>query len=187
MEDQDNLFRLNLGPEPVLNFMQLNLHKSRAPFVELQKLNFDIALVQEPNLTKKNSISLIEPNLNYFGVSRARAAIILHRKYPFWSMEPLSSRDIAVVALELADSRQLVVASCYLDITMTAPSVELDKLVQYCTNKQLPLIVGLDSNSHSTMWGERSTNNRGETLEIWLLQNNLVETLERARPRALSV
>ncbi len=166
-------YQTALGDGKVLSLMQLNLHRSRAPYVELQKLPFDIALVQEPNLTKKDTISMISKNVNYFGVGRARAAIIIQKAYSFWPMEPLSSRDLAVVALESKNSKQLVIASCYLDIMMKAPSVELNRLVQHCTSKQIPLIVGIDSNAHSTMWGESSTNKRGEDIERWLMQNDM--------------
>ena len=43
-----------------------------------------------------------------------------------------------------------------------------------CKKKNLPLIVGMDSNTHSSMWGAEDTNDRGRELEESFFELNLV-------------
>ncbi len=155
-------------------FAQLNLQKSRSPMIELQKYPFDIALVQEPNIDKKDRLSVLQSSKRSFNKGRARAAVIVNQSHHHWPIDPLSTSDLAVVALEMnSDKRSLYVASCYLDITKDAPSAELDYLVKYCHDKRIPLIVGADTNAHSPMWGEVDTNKRGGDLEEWITACNL--------------
>ena len=47
------------------------------------------------------------------------------------------------------------------------------KLVKFCKQSNLPLIVGMDSNAHSSMWGSSDDNKRGEDLEELILEQNL--------------
>ena len=49
---------------------------------------------------------------------------------------------------------------------------KFELLVRYCEEKSLPLIVGANSNAHSTTWG-LDNNNRGLVLEELIAQNSL--------------
>lgn len=46
------------------------------------------------------------------------------------------------------------------------------ELVDHCKAKGAPLIVGVDSNSHSCLWGSE-TNRRGEDMELWIAEKGL--------------
>ena len=48
------------------------------------------------------------------------------------------------------------------------------ELVRECKKRKLPLIVGMDSNAHSSMWGAEDTNNRGRELEEIFFELDLV-------------
>ncbi len=47
-------------------------------------------------------------------------------------------------------------------------------LIERCALKGLPLIMGIDSNAHSPLWGGEKTNKRGEALEELILRWDLV-------------
>jgi hypothetical protein len=47
----------------------------------------------------------------------------------------------------------LVVVSSYLPITNDIPSPEMERLVEYCEQQGLPLVIGCDSNAHHFAWG----------------------------------
>ncbi len=97
----------------------------------------------------------------------------MNNELEFWPADPLSTADMAVIIITMNNGRKLFLASCYLDINNEVVIPELDRLANHCRKGRLPLIIGMDSNSHSTMWGENKTNKRGEALEEWLMENNL--------------
>jgi len=70
----------------------------------------------------------------------------------------------------------LVVASVYLPIDTAPPTKELEQLVTHCENKNLPLVIVCDSNSHHTTWGSSECNARG----IRLLEYQATTGLEIA-------
>ena len=119
-------------------------------------------------------ISLVNlAKVNYFCKDNARAAVVLDKEINYWPIDTWSTRDLAVVALELLD-KVVYVALCYMDITLPIVQQELDELVDYCHRTQMPLVIGMDANAHSTTWGEIDTNRRGETLDEWLIVKGLI-------------
>ncbi len=168
-----NLVHKDLIETDGLRVLQINLQKSRTPTAELNTWSFDIALVQEPNVGKTGLMPLIMAPLRSFHVGRARAAVIT-RGINYWPVGELSTKDLAVVALEpKGNLSHLYVASGYFDITEVAPPMEADKLVAYCNNKKIPLILGVDTNAHSPWWGELDSNPRGVKLEDWINSKGL--------------
>ncbi len=157
-----------------INLLQVNLHKGKPATTELNKWKYDVALVQEPNITSGSKLSLIQHPRKYFCKERARAAVILTEDLEYWPIDSLSTRDLAVIALD-ADEQTgtIILASGYMDINEDAPPAEFNLLVDYCNSKRIPLIMGVDSNAHSVTWGEKDTNPRGERLEEWVVSNNL--------------
>ena len=65
-----------------------------------------------------------------------------------------------------------MVASVYLDIKMDPVPEWLEKLVDFARVKKYSLILGMDSNSHSVLYG-LDTNARGEELESFIVNNAL--------------
>ena len=57
----------------------------------------------------------------------------------------------------------------------------LESLVQHCNTKQLPLIVGADSNAHSHLWGP-DQNSRGDAFEDLISQNDLTVLIDGLDP-----
>jgi len=49
----------------------------------------------------------------------------------------------------------------------------LEKLIDFCSTNRIPLLLGVDSNAHSILWGSESTNGRGEDLEDLILAKDL--------------
>ena len=65
--------------------------------------------------------------------------------------------------------------SAYLDITLPGVVPEpLGRLVDHCRREGKQLLIGMDSNSHSTLWGCEDDSARGEVLEGFILTNSLV-------------
>ncbi len=157
-----------------LRLLQNNLNKSKPPTAELNHWVYDVALVQEPSIGAGARINVLAPPRRSFCKERARAAVVIDgSRRDFWPIDSLSSRDLAAVAMMDGDSNTFVLASVYLDITTSVIIPELHRLATFCKEKKFPLVLGLDSNAHSTMWGEESTNNRGEILELWMAEMNL--------------
>ena len=131
-------------------------------------------------------INLLTPPRKSFCKERARAAVVVDGgKRNFWPIDSLSSRDLAVVAMTGYDDT-IIFASAYLDITSPVIIPEMQKLVLFCKEKKFPLVMGVDSNAHSTTWGEDSTNSRGETLEMWMAEMDISVANRGAAPEIRS-
>ncbi len=152
-----------------IKVVQVNLNKGRAATAELNNVEFDVALIQEPNIGRKATISLIELPKRSYCKETARAAVVIGERVKYWPVESLSSRDLAVIAIVL-ERGVLFLASGYQDITMPVVSPEMNRLQKYCRDERIPLIIGMDSNAHSTVWGEEESNPRGVELEQWLME-----------------
>ncbi len=99
----------------------------------------------------------------------SEAAVIIGERVKYWPVESLSSRDLAVIAIVL-ERGFLFLASGYQDIMLPVVSSELNRLQKFCRDERIPLIIGMDSNAHSTVWGEEESNHRGVELEQWLME-----------------
>ncbi len=62
-----------------IKIMLLNLHKSKLSANELCKWDFDVALVQEPNLQRGGRVNLVQRPQSFFAKKGARAAIIINQ------------------------------------------------------------------------------------------------------------
>ena len=78
-------------------------------------------------------------------------------------MKQFTTPDQVAVKIKL-NSTELILASSYMDINGPAPPIETTPLARYATNNNLPLIMGSDTNSHHTLWGNRACNERGRDL-----------------------
>ena len=68
----------------------------------------------------------------------------------------------------------MVIASIYMDITKDVITEKLREVVRFAKEKKYPLIIACDSNAHAYLWGMVQSNPRGEALEYFILQENLV-------------
>ena len=129
-----------------------------------------IALVQEPYLRTDGSLVKV-PNYFSYGSKDARACIWLPFGTQYLAIPQLTNRDISTVQIE--SKPNYILSSVYLDITHKGDEIlaNLNKLADFIHSTRQKLILGVDSNAHSPLWGSNSTNKRGEILEEWILTN----------------
>jgi hypothetical protein len=95
--------------------------------------------------------------------TRPRSAIYAPGRSDVLPVYRFTSRDVATVAIQLGSSA-LFISSVYLDITKRVRSPELISLLDWCRSQGTPLIIGMDSNSHSYLYSDIE-NSRGIDLE----------------------
>ena len=158
----------------MIDFLQINLRKAFIAAVELNKqvseLKEYVVLASETYNFKgrvrslpRMSQSISHPN--------PRAAIICSRDLNIIKIEKLTTRDCAVGLLQRG-GKKVLIASIYLDIKMSVVQDWLVSLVNFARKKKYSLLIGMDSNSHSVLYGHES-NNRGEDLEGFIVGNGM--------------
>lgn len=150
-----------------VNFYQLNLQHSK-----LATINFNttvlnktfIAHLQEPWVNK--GVRGLHKTLQTHASSDNPRAILAHSKdLILWDLPQLTNRDCAACLwYPKYSSSGVLVASVYWDINEPNPQHLIDVL-DYSQSNQIPLILGMDSNAHSTLWGNQLNNQRGTDLE----------------------
>ena len=144
-----------------------------AAVVELNRRTmYDVVMVQEPQTHKGRIIGLEAGNGYIIADSKNNPRACIRTNLPCWKQEKLTNRDMAVAIVKTAEG-QLCVASMYLDIKEEVKKERFLELVTFCKQVGLPLIIGMDSNAHSGMWGSDEENKRGEQLAELLLELNL--------------
>ena len=159
---------------PPLKFIQINCHKSEAAITELMKQNFSISLIQEPQIYRSTVGYVDRSQYNIFVAkeNRARAAIIAKKDINVWALDDYTDHDMVSVITKFRD-KNWVLASVYLDINLSVEKDLLLALVDYCNTNEIPLLVGMDCNAHSPIWGSADNNARGTQLEDLIASNNL--------------
>ena len=156
--------RNNNSPAPAQMFVQINLQKSKQGQIEIgkriRKLNQNktpfICLVQEP-MMYKNKLSLQPQSCNrYNHLTKPRTVIYTDKNTQAWYVESLSTGDITVIQTKIRN-RSTMVISCYLDINIKdVIPPELNKALEYAQNQGLAVILGMDSNAHSSSFGDKT-------------------------------
>lgn len=166
-------------------FTQINLHRCKEAcdllMRRLTEQKVPIALVQEPSAYNNTITQPTSDHLRVFQGTRdarPRAGIVTHKDLNSCLIPQLSDRDQVAVYLNLGPKNRfpkIVVASVYLpyDSGADPPGQLFEKLVDYCSRRQLPLIIGSDANSQNTVWGSTKTNSRGAKLLEYLYSTNL--------------
>ena len=154
-----------------IRFGQINLAKRVDAVTELNKRNFDITLITEPQTANGKVTGL--NNKSVVAASQGNPRACLTTNLPCWKHEELTCRDMAVAIVKPGTGTDLCVSSLYLDINLAVRFEGLRELTNFCKKGNLPLIVGMDSNAHSGLWGGADENKRGEELVEYLLELNL--------------
>ena len=131
-----------------------------------------ICLVQEPYVGKQNVA--LQPNSckKYYVGKNPRAIIYTDKIRDSWMVESLSTPDMAVIHTKIENQETLVVSS-YLDINNDeVVTNELEEMVAFASRKGWAVLIGMDSNCHSVLYG-LETNSRGEKLEDFLAETGL--------------
>ena len=167
-----------------MDFLQLNMKKSFVAAVELSK-RFDgkenlACLITEP-YRYREKIALTPPGATVITSKKnSRAAIIYKSKGEILPLESLMNGDCAVGLLR-TNNKTIVIASIYLDINLETTPNWLKKITDYATVKKYDLLIGMDSNAHSVLYGPDS-NPRGEELENFILEHGLMVENVGMRP-----
>mgnify|MGYP003335145635 FL=1 len=129
-------------------------------------------MVQEPYLRSDGGL-VKAPNYYIYGRPLARACIWLPYGTKYYAIPQLTGRDISTIMIEQKPG--YILSSVYLDINFSEDEMlaDLNRLITYTKKNKLKLVIGIDSNAHSSLWGSEETNRRGEILEEWLLTNEL--------------
>ena len=165
----------------MLSFTQLNLHKATHATVlfgqELQGKTQSINLLTEPHTTMGKitgmpaGTKIIADKSIQANQLGPRAGIIASRDLTITAMEGWCNRDCAV-AITKIHGKQTIVASIYLDITQPVIPDWLEDLISMVDRKKLPVILSMDSNAHSSLFGP-DNNARGDQLEDFILEHGL--------------
>ena len=130
-----------------------NLHEKGGAFV---------CLIQEPYLYKQD-IKLYHRGVDvHRGLDNSPRACILSSPDMGLLMVPeFSGRDITTCRCEdKLDNKEVYFVSVYSDIEIFSIHPKLVQLVDYAENKSIELVIGIDSNAHSTVWGCQTNNQR---------------------------
>ena len=160
-----------------MKFIQINTKKALVASVELNKRLLDlddfICFVTEP-YRSKGKIAGVPGNIGKISGSRidSRTGILFGGRAEVINVETLGTPDCTVGLLR-SGTETIVLASVYLDIKLTVKPPWLQKIIDFAKKKGYSLIVGMDSNCHSTLFGP-SDNSRGEELEDFIVSNGLL-------------
>ena len=164
---------------------QINLQHSRgatANFCRLASvLQTNIALIHEPWLFKDQVRGLggLKGSLYYCRIGKPRACIWAGNGITSFPLPQLTCSDLVAISVQYRVGgryKKAIFASAYLpyDPRVMPPTPELRRVINYCSNNNLDLIVGCDANSHHTVWGSTDINNRGVALLEYLGTTNLI-------------
>lgn len=103
--------------------------------------------------------------------SPPRAALYIPRNIKCIGMPQLSNADCQVAQIFLSACSILIV-SAYLDINHPPVPVWLEEVMEFVQQKQLGIVLSIDTNSHSQLYGP-NTNHRGAIFEQFIIQNSL--------------
>ncbi len=124
-------------------------------------------MASEPYTNNKHQLPTINKDLNSYyckdGVIRPRAAVVIHKSLEpkCWELQNFTTPDQVAIKIRI-DSKELILASSYMDINGPVLPPETTPLAKFALDNKLPLIMGSDTNSHHTIWGNRLCNERGE-------------------------
>jgi ribonuclease HI len=166
----------------MFNLLQLNLHKNKNATTllseGLQNKKEFIYLLTEPHVSGKGNLPGYPRNINIFHLGLfPRTCILASKNQNLWLNPRYSSGDITTCLWKTGCpmTPEIYICSVYLDINYTDNDFlpkGMIKLVNFCNTSKTPLIISMDCNSHSEIWG-LETNQRGEILEEYIFANNL--------------
>ena len=166
-----------------VSFRQINLAKSKVASADFAKRLVEwspcclVAFLQEPATTPRGLLESIPPGAQRFAALKPRAAIVATKDLSLWPLSAeFTSPDVAACLWKTGIDLfpEIVLISVYADINNTdAVSPELARIATYCGMRNLPCIIGADSNAHSVLWGSEINNTRGDEFEAFMANNDL--------------
>ena len=165
----------------MLSFLQVNLHKAVQATVVLGRDMEDktqtIALITEPH-TVANKITGF-PRGTTLAYDKSiparqpgpRTGIIASKDLKVNMMDNWCHRDCTVAVVKL-HGKQVILASIYLDIKQPVVPAWLEDLMTMVNTKKMPVILAVDSNAHSDLYGP-DNNARGDAFEDFIIDHGL--------------
>ena len=152
---------------------QINLNKCRAAVVELNRRSeLDVVLVTEPYVYK-NRVAGMEPRNDVVAAKAVAPRACIRSSLKTWPVEAFLDRDMSTAAVQ-TEGGVVYLCSAYMDIEFEVHDSKLWRLVDWCGENNHKLIIGMDSNAHSPVWGARDLNRRGEQLEELIHSKDLL-------------
>lgn len=159
-------------------FLQINLQKSRSNTLDILKhieeKNIDIALIQEPYMYFNRIVNL---NTNWIAVysknNNPKSIIIIKRSLQILCLDYLIEENIVVIKVK-DGNREVCIVSIYIP---PKDNIEeyISKLERLCNiNREDEKIIGGDFNAKSSLWYSKSTDDKGELIEEFIVNNNLI-------------
>ena len=157
--------------------VQVNLHKSALAtglFSHELSRAPRIGFVSEPHTAFKKVVGKpyqykVLPEIANDQIPRA--ALYIPHSIRSVGMPQLSGQDRQAALIYLHIGAILIV-SAYLDINLSPTPDWLYEIINYVDDKGCGLILALDSNAHSTLYGPNE-NERGRQFELFVLESNL--------------
>ena len=167
-------------------FFQLNCQRSVVPSDNLSTLlsssSNSFGMIQEPCFNN-NKVQGFGYNVHIYHFSsqgvRPRAAIVAPRSLTknLLPMPQFTNRDMATVLLSnpyRTINKSIILSSVYWGHDQNQLPDEFIKLLQHASSKNMPLLISMDANAHSTTWGSSDNNARGIELLNVLSSFNMV-------------
>jgi hypothetical protein len=141
------------------------------------ELNNFIALCTEPNwYTNKNTkqrkiMSTVGTTLT--GPVNSRASIVVDNNINAWLVDEFTGYDITTIFIQAKDEK-FYITSVYMEYQEMEILPKLIKLIEHCRKINAKLLIGTDSNAHSSLWSNNAdTNPRGVMVENLIFQHDL--------------
>ena len=161
-------------PQSTTEYFQINLHKSPNSAIslreELKSYDNFIVTTQEQSMNKKGKVTHFPPSsrLKVFAKpnkkGESRAAVIGTANLSLWFQEELSDKDVCVVLWNTKDPRRsansskgiLIISAYWPDNSESEDiSKKLQEAVEYAKKNNLGILIGMDSNAHSVLYGAK--------------------------------
>ena len=171
----------SLGRPCHINCLQGNMRRSKPSLLNLildsanKKIHpkgVDIMFITEPpRIMTTNKLSKVPATTyNVFAEKSGRAALIT-KGITSWRCPQYCAKDIIVCQAKFNDCLTYLV-SMYLDCTVLGFPPEFTELIW--KKGECDIIIGADSNAHSTIWNCPKTDKKGEFIEDFLIANDLL-------------
>lgn len=161
---------------------QANIQHDKAPTGllcrRMKELSINVALIQEPWYYKNKVRGMGAAGGTLFyctSVQHPRACIYVNNVTVF-PLPQFCGKDLVALKMKVDNGvgpGEVVICSAYFPYEEESPPRMVEEIVRYCGEQRLPLIMGCDSNSHHTLWGNRDVNRRGEALLEFLNSGEL--------------
>ena len=161
--------------------LSINLQKGKVATAEIDNRKDEIVFMQEPYQVN-GKVKTNVPSTRIVSSNKdVRAALRINTNLSPWPVPAFTDGDMSTANVLINNTRTYV-SSIYLDILHTTRKETMMKLVQHCTLTQTPLIMCIDTNSHSSLWGCECSNKRGEELEEYFFNKDLIVLNEGQEP-----